>query len=139
MKRSILGLLLLSGVLLANDFSRDDTNNVVIDNATNLMWQDDVNTTKTWSEAITYCEDLSLASHEDWRLPNQNELESIVDDTTYNPAIDSTFHNVVSSFYWSSTTYAADSSGAWYVYFYYGYGTADSKSNTFYVRCVRDN
>jgi hypothetical protein len=139
MKRSILGLLLLSGVLLANDFSRDDTNNVVIDNATNLMWQDDVNTTKTWSEAITYCEDLSLASHEDWRLPNQNELESIVDDTTYNPAIDSTFHNVVSSDYWSSTTDVAGSSDAWGVDFDGGYAYADNKANTYYVRCVRDN
>jgi hypothetical protein len=40
--------------------------------------------------------------------------------------------------YWSSSSsYAGDSSAAWYVNFYVGYVYYDGKSSTDYVRCVR--
>jgi len=113
---------------------------VVVDSSSSLEWQD--NTTpvkKSWKGAIDYCENLSLGGKNDWRLPNINELLSIVDDSKYNPAINSSFINFTSSYYWSSTTIANNSSHAWNIDF--NYGTVShyyyKKTNKFYVRCVR--
>jgi len=145
MKKSTLSLLLLIGIssfLLAGNFSRDNIKEVVTDNVTGLIWQDDVaakTVTKTWEDAIDYCEALTLGGYTDWHLPNYNELYSIGDRSRYNPSIDSTFQNVVSDYYWSSTTIARDISSAWGVYFDTGYDFMSGKTNTYYVRCVRDN
>ena len=137
MKKVILLIIIGASSLLLADFTR--TNGVVTDNTTNLQWQDDVaSVSKTWSQAITYCETLSLDGRSDWRLPNKNELLSIVDYTKSNPAIDSTFVNIITSnSYWSSTTYSSHTNYAWSIDFYYGdtYGTYKGTSK--YVRCVR--
>ena len=63
-----------------NDF--EELTDVVIDNATGLMWQkaDDGND-RNWEDALAYAEGLSLEGHDDWRLPNAKELQSIVDYT----------------------------------------------------------
>ena len=92
----------------------------VLDNGTGLEWQQaDDGQTRTWSQALAYCEDLSLGGHSDWRLPNIRELISIVDDSRYDPAIDPAFQ-CRSSGYWSATTLAPNTDNAWGVYFYYG-------------------
>jgi hypothetical protein len=139
MMKSIFGVLLLVGMVQA-DFLRDNSKEVVLDTTTQLMWQDDANAssvTKTWTEAITHCEALTLGGHSDWRLPNFNELYMLADRSTYNPAISSVFQNVDTSNYWSSTTSASDTSYAWVVDFGNGYDFAWVKSDTNYVRCVR--
>ena len=119
----------------------DNGNGTVTDNNTGLMWQaKDDNTTRTWEQALAYCEGFSFAGYSDWRLPNVKELESITDDTTYNPAIDTTyFPNTDASFYWSSTTVANYTSRSWLVYFSDGHvdSGADKTSSSYYVRCVR--
>jgi len=117
----------------------DNDDETVTDNVTTLMWQqEDDNKTRTWAEAITYCKGLSLAKHADWRLPSVQELKSIIDDSTTNPAIDATyFPNTNSSYYWSSTTYASYTSIAWNVSFSDGYAGSYGKTYGFYVRCVR--
>ena len=137
-------ILMLSFVIIlganAGNFSRDDTKEIVTDGDTCLQWQDNADAKtvrKTWSEAIEYCENLSLGGYDDWRLPNINELRSIVDYTRFNPAMNPTFQNVVSSAYWSSTTDASGSSNAWYVSFYDGHDVWRGKSVSVYVRCVR--
>ena len=45
--------------------------------------------------------------------------------------------NLVSSNYWSSTTYAGDTTNAWNVNFNNGNDNINNKTNTNYVRCVR--
>ncbi len=137
MKKIIIMMLGLSVALLA-DFTRDDSTQIVTDNSTTLQWQDDTNITKSWTEAISYCEALTLGGHSDWRLPNFNELYSIADHSKRDPAIDSTFINVVSDGYWSSTTVVSYEGRAWNVYFYYGNDRWRTKSKSNYVRCVRD-
>lgn len=124
------------------DFIRDDTKDVVVDRRTNLMWQDDANTktTKyTWENAITYCENISHGDHDDWRLPNINELFYLADRSNYNPTLSSKFDNISNSYYWSSTTDASDTTKAWIVYFGNGGDNGNAKSDVEYVRCVRDN
>ena len=124
--------------LLQAEFLRDTTKEVVQDTSTNLMWQDDATpATMNWSDAIDYCEASTLASFTDWRLPNDNELKSIVDTSVVSPAMSSVFQNRVSSNYWSSTTYAGDTTRAGLVYFYVGYDNIRNKTGTYYVRCVR--
>ena len=140
MRRILLIMLGLSAFLFAG-FSR--SGGLVTDSATSLQWQDDYSDnagnikTATWTVAIDYCEALSLGGHIDWRLPNKKELLSIVDYGRYTPAISSIFQNTSSSYYWSSTTYAYDTSNAWIVNFDYGHTNGDPKTNTFSVRCVR--
>ncbi len=137
MKKTILSLFVVIGLLQA-DYIRDDSKGVVVDTSTNLMWQDDVpSVQKTWIEAINYCENLTLASYDDWRLPNFNELYMLADRSRSNPAISSVFQNVVSSLYWSSTSFAFVPDSAWGVGFYGGYDGWGGKDGSGYVRCVR--
>jgi len=113
----------------------------VTDNVTGLMWQqEDDNTPRTWDEALLYCDGLALASYSDWRLPAKKELISIVDYGTNTPAIDDAiyFPGTDAARYWSSTTYAADASYVWSVYFDRGViGIVLKTYDGYYVRCVR--
>jgi DNA-directed RNA polymerase, delta subunit len=63
---------------------------VLTDSASGLMWQKnytDKGMTK-WKEALFYCENLIYAGYSDWRLPNRNELASIINYEKYRPATD---------------------------------------------------
>lgn len=94
-----------------------DNGNGTVTRGTGLMWQkEDDNTKRKWEDAISYCKGLSLGGHNDWRLPNIEDLKSI-----NSPTINATyFPNTKASYYWSSTTYANGSSDAWAVGFYGG-------------------
>ena len=136
-----------SGV--AAGFSRDDRREVVKDDIYKLMWQDGEEIYQgTYDEAVKYCENLTFAGFEDWRLPTLNELISITDDTRFEPAINESFKNIAYEtndkgekrygWYWSSTEYAVVSSGVWVVNFGNGNDGWDLVSGRDFVRCVRD-
>ena len=116
--------------------------NIVSDSKTGLQWQDNNETNSTtynWQEAIDYCEALSLDSYDDWRLPNINELKTLLDRSKRDPAIVDGFEYVVSSsYYWSSTSIVDYEDGAWFVPFGNGYVDGYGKNYDGYVRCVRD-
>ena len=140
MKQILLIILGLSVTVYAN-FTRDNSTQIVIDNSTMLQWQDNSDAssaTKTWIEAIDYCEALTLAMYTDWRLPNFNELYYISDRSKHDPTMDDEFQNVASDYYWSSTTVLGDEGNAWIVSFYSGYGNWYYKPKNANVRCVRD-
>ena len=123
-------------------FSRDDSKEVVIDTKRKLMWQDNIDARRlegSWEATINHCKNLNFAGFDDWRLPSRMELISITDKTKANPAIQDGFKNVVSDFYWSSSPDVSDSSRSWDVSFRYGYDYSDDKSVSNYVRCVRDS
>jgi len=127
----------------SSDHYADNGNGTVTDTDTGLIWQKETAPgTYTWQQALSYCESLALAGHNDWRLPNRNELQSLVDYSKYDPSIDTVyFPNTLSFPYWSSTTYVDDpypSSAAWFVRFLSGYVGADHKVTSYYVRAVRD-
>ncbi len=93
-----------------------------------------------FNNSVDFCRELEFAGHSDWRLPSRKELESLIDDTQYNPALSEghPFLNVQSSWYWSSCTDAFNTFFAWYVSLgdggVNGYG---HKANDFYVWPVR--
>ena len=112
--------------------------NTVTDTVTGLMWQQSTDEKMEWETAISHCEGLMLAGYDDWRLPNRRELSSIVDYSTYSPAINTTyFPDTLSSYYWSSTTNAYNADYAWNVYFDDGDGYSSSKLGSYYARAVR--
>ncbi len=119
----------------------DNGDGTVTDKETNLTWmkQDDGKCRK-WEEAKKYCEsNEAKLPGEGWRLPTVKELISLVDYDKHSPAIDPLFLGTKSSYYWSSTTYAYDSVGAWYVSFSNGYVNWFSLVSGHYVRPVRQN
>ena len=106
----------------------DNLDGTVTDNLTGLIWLKNATCfdLKPWTIALNDCNNLangscgltdgSLAG--DWRLPNINELHSLVDPTQHNPALTAIypFTGVRSAFdYWSSTTYPDFPSAAWSV------------------------
>jgi len=137
MKKILLITISISMLLFADFIKNGD---IVTDTVTNLQWQDNAdakNITKSWLGAINYCENLTLAGHSDWRLPNINELKSINDRSKRNPSVVNGFTNISSSYYWSSTTNEDGGFDAWIVNFYFGFVGNGYKDNNYYVRCVR--
>ena len=133
---------LRGGGALENDYSRNSISGIVADKTTLLMWQDNsIGAEMTWRDAINHCEASGVGGYDDWRLPNINELLSIVEYTQIAPSIDSVFQNTaVSHYYWSSTSSGLnnDWSKAWNVSFNTGISTIlNNKKNDRYVRCVR--
>jgi hypothetical protein len=124
--------------LFENSFV-DNGDGTVTDTSNGLMWQQaTAPDTYTWQQALDYCEDLAFAGYSDWRLPNRNELQSLVDYSRYNPAIDTSFFpDTQASTYRSSTTNAKYPNHAWLVDFYFGYVDDPDKDNNKYVRAVR--
>jgi hypothetical protein len=92
--------------------------------------------TYTWDEAMALHS--TYADHSDWRLPNIDELGSIVDNKLRNPAIDtSAFPIAPSSYFWSSSLGAHGSSYALLIGFEQGREGFDTKDGYFAVRHVR--
>ena len=128
--KTIITLLLLTALSWATD-------TVTIGS---LQWQDNAEAKSTklnQDEAKSYCQNLNLASYNDWRLPTIKELQSIVDVGRYNPAIKRDFKHIASSNYWSSSQYVSAAKYAWIVGFEDGYTNDYTKSNEYFVRCVR--
>jgi hypothetical protein len=125
-------------------FTVQSNTNVVRDNLTGLMWARNANLaslTNTWSEALTFCNDLNYGSYDDWRLPNVRELLSLLDYERYSPILSSGhfFDSVQNGKYWTSTTYAGITTRAYILTMRDGYVEyADKGSdNAYYVWPVR--
>lgn len=142
----------VSGSMKEHSFERNDTLEIVMDQSSNLMWQDNNNLTdnnKSWIEAIDYCETLELGGYTDWRLPNLNELFSTLDqnETTTYGDFDPAFLNTTWQLYWTSTTVLNNGTtyarllrtgdGLYQPYVASALKSSHSLSN--YVRCVRGN
>lgn len=79
-----------------------------------------------------------FAGKTDWRLPNVNELRSIVEDCRAEPAINTVlFPDTPAGKFWTSTTYITAPANAWQVDFGQGRDNYDAKTNVNYIRLVR--
>ncbi len=90
-----------------------------------------------WKHSLAYCRGLSWGGHEDWRLPDRNELQSIVDYDRSEPATDAVAFPGIPDEHWSSTSHAGGSSKAWFVRFANGPFFYADKETLRHVRCVR--
>jgi hypothetical protein len=117
---------------------QDNGKDTVADTETGLMWQKSNSALMTWGNALRYCENLTIGSYNDWRLPTIQELASLVDYDEYNPAIDKDyFPDTMSFHYWSSTTHVKFPFYARYVNFHGGLANSADRSKWKYVRAVR--
>ena len=109
-----------------------------------------------WSEAIAYCESLTLNGYDDWRLPTKDELKGLVvcsngtltplqdydscqdgNNLPYDtPTIDGSFE-CSSDCFWSSSAY--NQFNSWYVCFSNGFAGSWGRpvDDYFRARCVR--
>jgi Protein of unknown function (DUF1566) len=89
----------------------------------------------TDGKTITGC----FANHCDWRLPNIDELATIVDKNVPagGPTIDAIFGPTQRNTYWSATTDRQDRRLAWAIHFRDGIADPYGKSGHFFVRAVR--
>ncbi|KJU86234.1 secreted protein containing DUF1566 [Candidatus Magnetobacterium bavaricum] len=136
-----------AGVAWPSPRFTDNGDQTVNDNLTGLVWTKDANlpgTTKTWQQALNYVATMNSGAgtygHTDWRLPNVNELQSILNAEQTNVATwlnSQGFNNVQSNYYWSSTSNAFDTSEAWVVNMNDGLVYPRNKSFSLYVWPVR--
>ncbi len=120
----------------ADNFAK--AKDTVVDKAGKLVWQDDDAVThvkKNWLDAQAYCK--AYGDGKSWRLPNYDELISIVDYTKHTLAVMPAFEHIVSEYYWTSTEEEKNTKNVKNVYF--GNGCPDGKSKTkeYFIRCVR--
>jgi hypothetical protein len=112
----------------------------VTDAKSGLIWQRVLSaSTFTWSQAVAYCDGLTLEGSSSWRLPSITELESIQLVTAQNPAIDTTaFPNTPFEGFWSSTLSARGAKPPWAAYFAGPLVfNEDPASTLMHARCVR--
>ncbi len=130
----------------------DNQDGTIQDKLTGLVWQkcsrlltNDASCSGTpsagsggWILALTYCNGLNLASRS-WRLPNINELYSILDvSVATSPTINtSIFPNTgAGPNYWSSTTLNGNAANGWLIGFAAGAIPLSGKGGGNQIRCV---
>ncbi|MCP4700087.1 MAG: DUF1566 domain-containing protein [Gammaproteobacteria bacterium] len=141
----------------------DNGDGTVTDNLTGLIWLGNANCAaagRTWALALTDVDQLNTdgtmnsnncgdtSNQTDWRLPNGNELASLVNKAFYAPALSNAagtdqwtegnpFSGVQASGYWSSTTVSSRTGSAWVVILSYGFVGHTYKTDSDYVWPVR--
>lgn len=117
------------------------TLDTVTDNVTGLVWQRRFSSPYyyTWPNAVTFCKDLTLEGHSDWRLPTLVELGSILAFEYFNPAVNNvTYPSTANESYWSSTASLVEQNHRWVIGFGSGgVGFYGENAASFRVRCVR--
>ncbi|MFH1412773.1 MAG: DUF1566 domain-containing protein [bacterium] len=125
----------------------DNANDTVTDNHTGLIWQKYDQAAKTWEDALSYCDTLTLGGSSLWRLPSVVEGITMFDyacaatggSCAYsfqNSALDWT-NTGASSYLWTSTTRADGTTYAYYLNAGNGNVPTVAKTGTYLVRCVR--
>jgi hypothetical protein len=113
-------------------------NGTVRDEYTGLTWQQATDgMMRPWADTRTYCQTLPLAGG-GWRLPGMKELQSLIDETRTDPAIDpAAFPDTPGEPFWSATPALGFPGSAWRVSFEHGYTYDANESYLYRARCVR--
>jgi len=114
----------------------------LVDADTFFMWQDTAENKGvlyTWEDAKEYCEALDLEGFDDWWLPSESELVTIVDASRpEGRKIKKGFiYYRNNGAYWSASTYAWNAPHAWVVDFGSGASYTLPKGEYRFARCVR--
>ncbi|HED01119.1 MAG TPA: DUF1566 domain-containing protein [Proteobacteria bacterium] len=155
-RKFVLFFVLVLSILLCGNSSGnnlrflDNHDGTVTDQATGLMWSKNAAPAiiaLDWYSSLNYIAKLNVsayAGYRDWRLPNINELSSLLDRNYYNPSLPPGHpFKAVNAWYWTGTTKAGYPEAAWRVYFFLG--NIDyrpkiyTKSHTWPVRSMKTN
>ena len=118
-----------------------DGDEIVKDSATNLVWQKGYTAELEWKDALAYCANLNYAGYTDWRLPNKNELLSLVDYSKTTEPL-SMFPEDEGNNFWTSTFgyYYGGPNGAFVLDTENGsISSIDADADGPLVRCVRSD
>lgn len=143
---------LRKGVAWPNPRFTDNNDGTVKDNLTGLVWLKNANCLveiRSWTDAVSAARNLASGAcglsdgsrAGDWRMPNRNELASLLDLSKRNPALPAghPFTNFQVDKYWTSTNFASSSSGnVWLVDFSDGSLPLGTIANFRYSHFVRD-
>jgi len=142
MIRKLLFIVMICVSFLNADFIRNEEDKVLIDTKTGLIWTDLEVDIKTWKEALNYCYDLEISSYDQWKIPNYNELYSLVILDKNNIKISDIFVNKSDNRYWTSTVKYDDLNNsiqrAWTISFSSGHDNDVNIDDIFKseIRCV---
>ena len=129
----------------------DNQDGTITDNRSGLMWLQDAgcHIPRNWQTELDYvatfnsdnaCDGYPAdTGYFDWRMPNVNELLTLIDYGQKTPALPSghPFLNIASSTYWTSTTVAGITNAAWTVDLAFGFRVAANKATVQPVWLVR--
>lgn len=94
----------------------------------------------TWQEALNTAKELNrrggYAGYRDWRVPTEEELQTLLSGTQLPKINQTAFPNTPASWFWSSLASAYYPDYAWYVSFYYGLVNTNNKMLNCHVRLV---
>lgn len=114
---------------------QDNEDGSVLDFRTGLLWQKAGKPTPaTWQESGAYCESLELAGANDWRMPSQEELLTIVEYGRSMNDINVVF-NASPGAYWTTTPAAEGMCLT--VGFLINANTAENADESHFIRCVK--
>jgi hypothetical protein len=119
------------------------TGETVIDRLTGLQWRRQADLggrPVSWSAAFELIAAMNESADITWRLPNINELESLVDCSRFDPALPASHpFTRLQDTYWSSTTSFFEPDWAWALYLTKGAtGVGIKADESFYVWPVAD-
>ena len=93
----------------------------VLDHLTGLMWVKNPGTSEfTWQGALNHANSLDICGYTDWRVPNINEMNSLIHEGQASPngwLIGQGFTSMYNGNYWTSTTTPANHSWAFHLHF----------------------
>lgn len=128
--------------------SDNDYNRTIVDNRTNLMWEDSNKTIELRSDnqPPQYCNNLVYAGYDDWRLPTLEEFQYIL-KTNVKEKTSNTFKYFSTDYYRTSSYYSAPSSGFTIprAQYYFIKLSGETKQvdwayiDEYYARCIREN
>ncbi len=121
---------------------KDNGDGTITDLNTNLMWKKEESPEMTFADALKYCQELKLAGHNDWYLPNMKEIATILDlsyknSLWYNKEFFPDVRATPLGFYWCSSIFSG--TFGWGVNFQFGYDGyyAGKKYGSYSFRPVR--
>ena len=128
-------------------------------NEKSLQWSEQATNDMNWKNAVKYCENLNEGGYNDWRLPNIDELRTLIkvpqkisggkcqisekagklssEDWSAADCVPVSKSGDKSVFFWSSSVRSDDPDRAWLVGFGNGYVDDSYKYLNYDVRCVR--
>ncbi len=113
----------------------------VLDKETQLVWQrTPFNFTLSWRDAVSYCANTISGGRRGWRLPEIDELGSLVDPSgpAGGPKLPaSPFTGVVSDGYWSATPMVGTTSARYFSFITGLPGNQSKDDSGLYFWCVR--